>query len=210
MTPEDYEELIELLDNRIDELTKPLPSRQILRFVEAIHSAKEGEDDSEVTYGEDDYANLVKAQQTVNEQLTSILESIRSKSIDPNTGWRLEAVIAAEGDRGLCAICKKPYQHFDQTVAIHCLDMREGSYDGVCRECVRYYGPLEFVDDEAVDEWLKRNPDVSKEIEENPTREEQRIELIDAVRRHAHSTHYFGDIVRKAPEWAKGAFGEWR
>ena len=44
MTPEDYQELVDLLDGRIDELTKPIPSRQILRFAEAIRSAELGDE----------------------------------------------------------------------------------------------------------------------------------------------------------------------
>ena len=36
MTPEDYQKLVELLDGQIDDLTKPIPSKQILRFAEAI------------------------------------------------------------------------------------------------------------------------------------------------------------------------------
>ena len=104
MTSKDYQQLIELLDGRIDELTKPIPSRQILRFAEAIRSAKRGDDDTDGTYSDEDYANLIQAQEIVNEMLPPILERIRARSIDLNNGWRLENVSAGYGDYGLCAI----------------------------------------------------------------------------------------------------------
>jgi hypothetical protein len=210
MTPKDYEELIELLDGRIDELTKPIPSKQILRFSEAIRSAKLGNEDSVGTFTEEDYGNLLRAQLIVNEALPQIMENIRAHSIDPETGWRFESVSAGHGDADLCAICTKPFQHFGLTVKVHCLDMHPNAYHGVCRECVRQYAPLEFVESEGAEEWLGRNRDVCEEVETDHQTEEQRVDLIDAIRTHAHSTFYFGKIVQNAPEWASGAFGEWR
>ena len=210
MSPKDYEQLVEVLDGRIDELTKPIPSRQILRFAEAIHSAKLGGEDSVGTYCDEDYSNLLAAQEIVNELLPPILENIRAHSIDPTAGWRFEVVDARNGDCGLCAICRNPYQHFKHTVKVHCLDMHPNAFHGVCRECVRQYAPLDFVESDGIEEWLKRNRYVCPKVEQNRKCEGQRIDFIEAIRRHAHSTHYFGDIVRNAPEWAKGAFGEWR
>lgn len=137
MTPEDYEELIELLDGRIDELTKPIPSKQIRRFAEAICSAKLGEEDSVGTFSEEDYSNLLQTQLMVNAALPRILENIRAHSIEPETGWRYEPVSAGNGDADLCAICRKPYQHFGMTVKVHCLDVHPNAFHGVCRECVR-------------------------------------------------------------------------
>ncbi len=210
MSQKDYEQLIELLDGRIDELTKPIPSRQILRFAEAIRSAELSDDDSVGTYSEEDYSNLLNAQAVVNELLPRILENIRAYSISQTAGWRFEVVDAGDGDRGLCAICRNPYQHFEKSVRVHCLDMHPNAYHGVCRECVRQYAPLEFIESEGVEDWLKRNRYVSEKVEQDRKRERQRIDLVDAVRQHAHSTHYFRDIVQNAPGWAKGAFGEWR
>ncbi|MBA4020279.1 MAG: hypothetical protein C0483_24220 [Pirellula sp.] len=210
MTPKEYQELIDLLDGRIDELTKPIPSQQILRFAEAIRSAECSDMDSVGTYSDDDYSNLLEAEQIVKEVLPSILENIRAYSIKPTDGWRFESVTAGDGDSGLCSICRSPYQHFKETVAVHCLDMHPNAYHGVCRECVREYAPLEFVETEGVDEWLQRNADVCDQREDDGKREEQRKDLIDAIRQHAHSTHYFADIVGNAAKWAKGAFGEWR
>jgi len=210
MTPKDYEELIELLDGRIDELTKPIPSRQILRFAEAIRSANLGDEDSAGTFNDEDYGNLLQAQSIVNEALPEIMENIRAHSIDPETGWRFEAVSAGNGDADLCAICDKPFQHFDMTVKVHCLDMHESAYHGVCRDCVRQYSPLEFVESDGVAEWVNLNRYVCEEVETDSKTEGQRVELIDAIRIHAHSTHYFGDIVQQSPKWAIGSFGEWR
>ena len=210
MTSKDYQQLIELLDGRIDELTKPIPSRQILRFAEAIRSAKRGDDDTVGTYSDEDYANLIQAQEIVNEMLPPILERIRARSIDLNNGWRLENVSAGYGDYGLCAICDDPYQHFKQTVKVHCIDMHPNAFHGVCRECVRQHAPVDFVENDDVTEWLDQNEDVYKQIENDFKHEGQRVDLIDAIRRHALSDSYFGDIVQKAPKWAKGAFGEWR
>lgn len=210
MTPKDYEHLIALLDGRIDELTKPIPSRQILRFAKALQSAEIGDDDSVGTYGDEDYVNLQSTQDIVNETLPKILESIRAKSIHPEKGWRFDTVEAADGDHGLCAVCREPFQHFEHTVKVHCLDMHPNAYDGVCRGCVRQYAPLEFVETEGVGQWLTRNPRICASVETDYAREGQRIDLIDAIRRHAHSTHYFGNIVRSASEWAKRTFGEWR
>ena len=210
MTPEEYHELIELLDGRIDQLTKPIPSKQILRFAEAIRSAKLGDEDSVGTFSEEDYGNLLQAQLIVNESLPEIMENIRAHSIDAESGWRFETVTAGNGDADLCAICGKPFQHFEMTVKVHCLDMHPNAYHGVCRECVRQYAPLEFVESEGVEDWLKINRSVCKKMESDNKKEGQRVDLIDAIRTHAHSTHYFGDIVRRAPKWANGAFGEWR
>ena len=78
MTVKDYEELVKLLDGRIDELTKPIPSKQILRFAEAIRSAIVNEDDAEGTFSEDDYSNLLQAQIIVNEVMPQIMENIRA------------------------------------------------------------------------------------------------------------------------------------
>ena len=210
MTPEEYHELIELLDGRIDQLTKPIPSKQILRFAEAIRSAKLGDEDSVGTFSEEDYGNLLQAQLIVNESLPEIMENIRAHSIDAESGWRFETVTAGNGDADLCAICGKPFQHFEMTVKVHCLDMHPNAYHGVCRECVRQYAPLEFVESEGVEDWLKINRYVCKKMETDNKKEGQRVDLIDAIRIHAHSTHYFGEIVQKAPKWANGAFSEWR
>jgi hypothetical protein len=210
MTPKDYEELIKLLDGRIDELTKPIPSKQILRFAEAIRSAKLADEDSEGTFSEDDYGNLLQAQLIVNEALPEIMENIRAHSIDPEIGWRFESVSAGNGDADLCAICGKPYQHFAMTAKVHCLDMHPNAYHGVCRECVRQYAPLEFVESDGVEDWLRLNRYVCKKVEADNKTEGQRLNLIDAIRTHAHSTHYFSEIVQNSTKWAKGAFGEWR
>lgn len=210
MIPEDYQQLIALLDGRIDELTKPIPSRQILRFAEAIRSARLGDDDSVGTFGEEDYGNLMQAQLIVNEVLPRIMENIRAHSIDPETGWRIESVTAGNGDADLCALCRDPFQHFTMTVKVHCCDMHLNAYHGVCRDCVRQYAPLEFVERDDVEEWLGLNPHVCDKVEKDVKTEEQRVDLIDAIRAHAHSTHYFGDIVQCAPKWASVAFGEWR
>ncbi len=123
-----------MLDGRIDELTKPIPSRQILRFAEAIRSAEIGEEDSVSTYGEEDYGNLLEAQRIVNELLPSLLENIRARSIDPANGWRFEAV-EADWDYGLCAICRDPFQHFKQSVKVHvltCTKTLSTVFAGVC------------------------------------------------------------------------------
>jgi|GEM_PF-3004476 len=210
MTPKDYEELIDLLDGRIDELTKPIPSKQILRFAEAIRSAKLGDDDSEGTFSEEDYGNLLQAQLIVNEALPQIMENIRAHSIDPESGWRFETVSAGNGDADLCAICRKPFQHFGMTVKVHCLDMHPNAFLGVCRECVQRYAPIEFVESDGVEDWVALNRYVCEKIEKDNKTEGQRVALIDAIRRHAHSTNYFSKIVQRSSEWAKGAFGEWR
>lgn len=210
MTPKDYQDQIKLLDKRIDKLTSPIPSRQILQIAEAIRSAELSDEDSVGTYCEDDYANLLEAQGIVNELLPPILESIRANSISPTTGWRFESVNAGFGDYGLCAICRDPFQHFKQTVKVHCVDMHPNAFHGVCRECVRNCAPLEFVESDGVEDWVQLNRDVCDEVETDNKKEEQRVDLIDAIRTHAHSTHYFGDIVQRAPKWANGAFGEWR
>lgn len=89
-------------------------------------------------------------------------------------------------------------------------DMHPNSYHGVCRDCVRQYAPLEFVESDGVEEWLSLNRHVCQQVEADNKTEGQRVDLIDAIRTHAHSTHYFGDIVQNAPKWSSGAFGEWR
>jgi hypothetical protein len=209
MTREDYEQLVELLDGRIDELTKPIPSRQILRFAEAIRSADGGDENTDVTYSEEDYENLRQAHEIVNELLPSLLEKLRAKSINPETGWKIETVSAGNGDNGLCAICHDPYQHFGKTVKVHTLDMHPNAFHSVCRDCIRQYSPSDFVEDEEIDEWLQQNEDVCDQVEDDVKREGQRIDLIDAIRRHAHLESDFGDIVQNASGWANGAFGEW-
>ena len=88
--------------------------------------------------------------------------------------------------------------------------MHPNAYDGVCRECVRQYAPLEFVESDGVEDWLRLNRYVCEIVEEDNKTEGQRVALIDAIRTHAHSTHYFAEIVQNAQEWAKGAFGERR
>ncbi|MBD3672005.1 MAG: hypothetical protein HUJ26_00640 [Planctomycetaceae bacterium] len=210
MSPEDYEELIALLDGRIDELTKPIPSKQVLRFAEAIRSADSGDYARRGFYGEEDYANLLSVQEIVKEQLPGILENIRAHSIDSEGGWRMSNVDAMDGDHGLCAICRDPFQHFERTAEVHLLDMHANAFRGVCRPCVRNYAPLAFTERADVREWLKQNREVCESLEANPKTEKQRVALIDAVRRHAHSTHYFGDIFRSARDWVKSAAGEWR
>lgn len=210
MSPQEYEELIALLDGRIDELTKPLPSKQILRFAEALQSVDLEDDELAGTYGEEDYSNLLLAQSIVNETLPRILESLRAASVKDASSWRFQSATAGQGDAGLCALCREPYQHFNHTVAIHCLDMHPNAFHGVCRDCVRQYAPLDFVEHEDVALWLERNPDVTERLEDDEKREGQRVDLIDAIRRHAHSTHYFSDIVQQVASWAKAAYGEWR
>lgn len=206
MTSDDYDELIKLLDGRIDQLTNPIPSRKVLRFAQAIRSAKLGDQDSVGTYGNDDYKNLVDTLGIVNELLPAILENIRANSIDPETGWRLEEVSALNGDHGACAICDKPFQHLQKTVRVDHLDSRSV---GACRECVRHHAPVSFLDSEGVQKWLDRNPNVSDRVEDDD-KDEQRLALIDAIRKHAVETHYFAEISKKASNWARGALGEWR
>ncbi len=210
MTPEDYNELIELLDGRIDELTKPIPSALILRFAEALRSAAIGGMDSIGTYDQEDYGNLLEAQNVVNDMLPPILESIRATSIDSNSGWQFTTVSAGNGDYGLCAICEKPFQHFGQSVQVHIFDDHPNAFRGVCRGCVCEYGPIAFVEREEVETWLKQNKGVCVAKEKDSKREGQRIDLIDAIRQHAHSTSYFGDIVQAATKWSEGSFSEWR
>lgn len=211
MTPKDYQDQIAILDNRIDKLTRPIPSRQILQIAEAIRSAELGDEDSVGSYSDEDYGNLLQAQIIVNELLPPILENIRAHSIDREIGWRFVEVEAGNGDNDLCAICKKPFQHFKKTVQVHCIDMHPNSYHGVCRPCVRNYATLEFVECDGVIEWMKENADVSPaEVEEDYKTEGQRVALIDAIRQHAHDTHYAAEICHSAGDWASGAFGEWR
>lgn len=210
MTPKDYQDQISLLDRRINKLISPVPSRQILQIAEAIGSAELSDEDSPGIYCEDDYANLLEAQGVVNELLAPILQGIRANSISPSKGWRFESVNAGYGDYGLCANCRDPFQHFNETVKVHCLHMHPNAYHGVCRECVRQYAPLEFVETDGVEDWLRLNRAACERVESDSKTEDQRVDLIDAIRSHAHSTHYFSDIVRNAPKWAEGAFGEWR
>lgn len=211
MTPKDYEELVELLDGRIDELTKPIPSKQILRFAEAIRAAELGDDETPATYSSEDYGNLDQARRIVLDLLPSILTDIRAKSIDPDSGWRFEAVTAGNGDNDLCAICNSPFQHFGNTVKVHGIDMHENAYHGVCRPCVRNYASEDFFETDGLEAWLKVNRSVSPStIEDDHKTEQQRVDLIDAIRNHAHETHYAADIAQQASDWAAGAFGEWR
>jgi hypothetical protein len=210
MTMKDYGELVALLDGRIDKLTTPIPSKQILRFAEAIRSAKLGDEDSVGTFNEEDYTNLLQAQRIVNEVLPQIMENIRARSVDPESGWRFQSVTAGHGDADLCAICRNPYQHFHSTVNVHCIDLHPNAYLGVCRECVRNYAPLAFCESEGVEEWLRQNRYVCDTVETDRKTAVHRVALIDAIRKHAHSTHYFSKIVQQSSEWAKGAFGEWR
>ena len=193
MTPEDYQKLVELLDGHIDKLTKPIPSKQILRFAEAIRSATIGDMDSVGTYNQEDYANLLNAQSAVNELLPPILASIRATSIDPETGWRLAAINAGNGDYGSCSICEKPFQHFQESVQVHTFYDHLNAFQGVCRKCVCQYAPLRFSERDDVRVWLERNPKTCEPRENDRKRERQRIALVDAIREHAYSTGEFGD-----------------
>lgn len=215
MNEEDFVELVSYLDRRIDTLTKPIPSTQVLRLAESIRSAKSSEmvdEDAVDTYGAEDYASLQEALGIVTEMLPQVLANIRGKSIDPATGWRFVPVARTRyGKCDLCAICHEPFQHWNHTVEVHCIDMHEGAYHSVCRECVRTYAPIEFIDVPGLEEWVSKNRSVSEAIETDHKTESQRIALIDAVRRFAHSTHYFGKFFDKCPEWLQDAFrGEWR
>ena len=166
--------------------------------------------DSVGTYNQEDYSNLLDAQSAVNELLPPILESIRATSIDPETGWRLAAISAGNGDYGSCSICQKPFQHFQESVQVHTFGDHLNAFHGVCRKCVCQYAPLYFSERDDVSDWLERNPKTCEPRENDRKRERQRIALVDAIREHATSTRYFGDIVRSASKWADGAFGEWR
>jgi len=210
MTPADYDELVRLLDGRIDELTKPIPSKQIRRFAEAIRSATLGDDDSVGTYSEEDYDNLLIAQEIINEQLPPILENVRAYSIEPRKGWHFEPVTDCDSDNNLCAICCKPFQHFEFTVKVHHLDHHANAYRGVCRECVRSYAPLEFVEQPGVEAWLRQNPDICSRVEDDNKAEELRVDFIDACRTHSHQTHYSFRISDEASRWVKGLRTEWR
>lgn len=210
MTEKDYQRQIEILDRRITELTNLLPSREILHAAETIRSANIGDYDEEGTFTGEDYQNLVSAHYAISEFLPPILRNIRAHAIDPESGWRFEEITNGFGDFGLCAICDEPFQHFRATVKVHTQFMHDGSFHGVCRDCVGYYAPLEFSELSEVDEWRQEPPNHGDQQESDHKTEEQRCDLIDAIRRHALETNYFGEIVQAAPEWAQGAFGEWR
>ncbi|MAP09113.1 MAG: hypothetical protein CMM00_09985 [Rhodopirellula sp.] len=213
MTDEDYQEQIRISDSRIDQLTKPIPSRDFRRAAEAIRSAEPiTNEDQEIaaTYSEDDYGNLLLGYRYIKEFMPRILEGIRARSIDPQTGWQFVDVTNGNGDHGLCAICEEPFQHYQKTVKVHHLDMSPGSYYGVCRECVKEYGPEAFADDDELIQWVKQNPHVCEPKEDDNKAEGQRVDLVDAIRRHANSTHYASKIAEKAAKWAEDATDEWR
>ena len=205
MSEKDYQEQISLLDGRITKLTTPIPSVQLLRFVEGFKTSRRAG-----AYTADDYSNLLLVHVILNDILPPLLTRMRAESIDPVNGWRFDAVQAANGDHGLCGICENPFQHYDRTVNVHCIDMHEGRFHGVCRDCVREHGPAEFVDRADVQEWLDRECKASHQSEKDYATEERRIEFIDAIRTHGAGTSYFSEIATKASEWAKSAFCEWR
>lgn len=213
MTDKDYQDQIRISDDRIDQLTKPIPSRDFRRAAEAIRSATPvtNEDQELVaTYDEEDYANLLLGFRYIREFMPRILLEIRARSIDPHSGWRVENVTNGNGDHGLCAICEEPFEHHGMTVKVHHLDMHPGSFEGVCRECVKTYGPEEFGFNDELIEWVKKNPGVCETKEPDSKREGQRRELVDTIRRHANSTHYPRTIAELSPKWAEDAVGEWR
>ena len=211
MTKEDYEQLIKLLDGRIDKLTNPIPSKQILRFAEAIRSADLGSEDSVGTYTEADYGNLLEAYDVVVELLPPIMENIRVHSIDRDSGWKLADIDAGQGDIGLCAICRKPFQHFGSSVQVHHLDSHPNAFHGVCRECVRQYAPVAFIEQSDVDAWLNMKHGAIHRDGVDRKQEEQRIDLIDAIRRYTSADRfYFTNVSAKTSEWSSGAYGEWR
>src|SRR5262249_49100754 len=144
-------------------------------------SADVGDSDEEGTYTEEDYGHLLQAQEIVNELLPPILEGIRARSIQKKA-WKFVDVDAADGDHGPCAICTAPFQHFHKSVKVHCIDMHPDAFHGVCRECVRNYGPERFVERVAVSEWLDHE---RMRVEKDQATEMRRVNLIDAIRRHA-------------------------
>ncbi|OYP33877.1 hypothetical protein [Rhodopirellula sp. MGV] len=210
MRKQDYVRQIEILDRRIDELTKPVPSRDILHAAKTIAAADPGNFYRPGTFTSEDYDNLCEAKYALEEFLPRILAVIRDHSIDPDTGWRFETLSNSFGDFGNCAICDGPFQHLEATVKVHLSFMRPGTFAGVCRECVGYYAPLEFTEREDVDAWRGDCIDICEPREKDSKKEEQRRDLIDAIRNHALATHYFGEIAQQAPKWAEDAFGEWR
>ncbi|MDV6032738.1 MAG: hypothetical protein F9B45_22160 [Phycisphaera sp. RhM] len=210
MNKDELQQLVDLLDSEIDRLTKPLPSRQILRLAQAVRSATIGDWDSVGSFGAKDYANLIDAQEIMSELLPPILESIRVTSIDAENGWRFDSVSNTNGDHGLCSICRKPFQHLIKTVKVCAIDMRAGTFRGVCRPCVRQFAPLRFVERDDVHEWLGQNTSTCETMETDKQSERQRIGLIDSIRERISNSSYFGKISRLAPKWAEGAFCEWR
>ena len=184
-------------------------SMEILRFADAIQAAADSIYEEEgasgrLPYSSADYENLLNAHIAINQSIPLILKHIRARSVDSERGWRFSRVDAANGDFGLCAICKLPFQHFDLTVKVHCIDMHENAYHGVCRDCVGEYAPLEFVEQEGVGDWLK------VQTRQSGPENEKRNAFIDAIRRHAGSTHYFTQILENGKEWINDIPGEWR
>ncbi len=207
MKPEDYQELVELLDGRINQADSKQAN---LAICGSYPIRNDSHMDSVGTYNQEDYANLLKAQSVVNEMLPPILESIRATSIDPETGWRLAAISAGNGDYGPCSICEKPFQHFQESVQVHRFCDHPDAFHGVCRKCVCQYAPLHFSERDDVRVWLERNPKTCKPRYKDRKRESQRIALVDAIREHAYATGEFGDIVGSASKWADDSFVEWR
>jgi hypothetical protein len=209
MSTRDFEELIGMLDGRIDELTKPLPSRQILRFAEAIRSAKLSTFSTQGSYGPADYSNLVQADSVLHTHLPAVLENIRAHSIARDQ-WQHVFVDREEGVHGLCAICDSPFHHFAATVQMHHFDLAENSFCSVCRDCVRSYAPLEFVNRDEVREWLQANPTISRDYDGGEADQELQIELIDAIRRQAHLSNRFSELMNAPVRLLNMTFTEWR
>ena len=198
----------ELSDKMLDNLARPLPSKRMLVLAESIRSAHTGQD-KDATFGVDDYGNLLTVQLYIDESLPRLLEDIRIRSIDPEAGWRFEEVKAGNGDHGLCAICKNPFQHFGWTMKVKPVDAVD--FFGVCRQCVRDYSP-EFEDDERIMAWLGKNPDVCDRFDSHTKAGGQRVGMVDAIRRYVarDSQAYARNLSTSAPEWAHDAFTEWR
>jgi hypothetical protein len=205
-------ELNEYLDRRIDKLTKPIPSAQVLRVAEGVVTAHCEDGESASNYTEEDYNNLLEAYGMLQEYIPGVLTKIRARSIDPNTGWRLHQVTAGQGEVGLCAICKSPYQHFDASAQVQCIDTQNKLFRSVCRECVRNHAPIEFAELEEVHEWLKKVGCGDKDKGHGRNDKYRRIRVIDAIRRIGceDSITYFQGVTSKASEWAKDSYGEWR
>lgn len=207
----DAEELIKYLDRRIDSLTKPLPSSQLLRLAEGIVTAGTDSDTPVSSYNEDDYGSLLDAYEMLSEYLPEVLRQIRVQSIDPNSGWKLKVVDAGQGDVGACALCRRPFQHFKLSVQVHHLDSHPDGFHGVCRECVRQHAPIEFLDKPDVAEWLAKEHGADHRVGLDKKREEQRIGYVDAIRAYTSSDRiYFSDLSSQASEWSEDAYGEWR
>lgn len=71
-------------------------------------------------------------------------------------------------------------------------------------------GNRAFADDDELIQWVKQNPHVCEPKEDDNKAEGQRVDLVDAIRRHANSTHYASRIAEKAAKWAEDATDEWR